>query len=135
MIRPLYRWKSFWFGVLVIAFLGWAWVRSVKVADTWTYGFPSSQMGGGNEAGTALLYWYADTPAGPGLIAFARPWVNADNPPVRAVKVTFSKELREIKVRDWFLNLLFLVPWSGWLAWRWRRIKRLATAPLPSAVH
>ena len=24
MIRPLYRWKSFWFGVLVIAFLGWA---------------------------------------------------------------------------------------------------------------
>ena len=24
-----------------------------------------------------------------------------------------------------FLMLLFLVPWSGWLAWRWRKFKRL----------
>jgi hypothetical protein len=25
----------------------------------------------------------------------------------------------------WFLMLLFLVPWSGWLTWRWRRLSRL----------
>jgi hypothetical protein len=29
------------------------------------------------------------------------------------------------EVAHWFLIGLFLVPWSGWLAWRWRRIERL----------
>ena len=23
--RPFYRWKSFWFGILVLGFIGWAW--------------------------------------------------------------------------------------------------------------
>ena len=33
---------------------------------------------------------------------------------------------RGIAVPHWFLILLFLVPWSGWLAWRWRKIKRFS---------
>jgi len=27
--RPLYHLKSFWFGMLVVGFLGWAWFRSI----------------------------------------------------------------------------------------------------------
>jgi len=28
--RPLHRWKSFWLGLLVLIFLGWAWLRSMS---------------------------------------------------------------------------------------------------------
>jgi len=31
--RPLHRWKSFWLGILVLGFLGWAWVRSIVYDD------------------------------------------------------------------------------------------------------
>jgi hypothetical protein len=30
-----------------------------------------------------------------------------------------------IAIAHWFLILLFLIPWSGWLTWRWRQIKGL----------
>ena len=30
MIRPLYRWKSFWLGLFVLVFLGWAWRDSFR---------------------------------------------------------------------------------------------------------
>ena len=28
--RPFYRWKSFWFGLLVLVFLGWVWADSQR---------------------------------------------------------------------------------------------------------
>jgi hypothetical protein len=27
--RPIYRWTSFWLGVLILLLLGWAWARSM----------------------------------------------------------------------------------------------------------
>ncbi|HEY1122473.1 MAG TPA: hypothetical protein VGE67_12765 [Haloferula sp.] len=30
--RPIYRWKSFWLGLLVLAFLSWAWWNSFQRA-------------------------------------------------------------------------------------------------------
>ena len=33
-----------------------------------------------------------------------------------------------IGVAHWFLILLFLVPWVGFLVWRWRRIRRPSSA-------
>ena len=30
-----------------------------------------------------------------------------------------------IRVAHWFVALVFLLAWSGWLVWRWRRMRRL----------
>jgi len=27
--RPIYRWKSFWLGVILLLFLAWSWERSM----------------------------------------------------------------------------------------------------------
>lgn len=32
--RPIYHWKSFWLGLLVLSFIGWAWQDSTR---SWTY--------------------------------------------------------------------------------------------------
>ena len=39
-----------------------------------------------------------------------------------------------VAIAHWFLILLFLLPWTTWLVWRSRRMKRLApgTAGLPT---
>ena len=37
---------------------------------------------------------------------------------------TYDRQL-QVSVADWYLILLFLLPWSGWLARRWWRMKRL----------
>ncbi|MEK7951545.1 hypothetical protein [Luteolibacter soli] len=39
--RRIYRWKSFWLGVVVLVFLGWAWVRSMNHVDTMKLGIGS----------------------------------------------------------------------------------------------
>lgn len=133
--RPLYRWKSFWLGVLVIVFLGWAWMRSI------------SRMEGG-EYFTALT--------GPGMIAqrsgtviFAWNDPTAGGDPVRFLSVEAGTEDESLPpafeldrwdmeqgwgestrcaIAHWFLILLFLAPWSGWLIWRWRAMSRTPTA-------
>ena len=33
-----------------------------------------------------------------------------------------------VHVAHWFLILLFLIPWLGWLFWHGRRMKRLAAS-------
>ena len=49
--RPFYRWKSFWLGLCVLVFLGWAWERSEynPRGATW---YPP--LGHGVEASSAL---------------------------------------------------------------------------------
>jgi hypothetical protein len=46
--RPLHKWKSFWLGILVLGFLGWAWMRGRDHCDTMTVFFRNS-------------YWYFES--------------------------------------------------------------------------
>ncbi len=55
MIRQLYRWKSFWFGMLVIAFLGWAWARSTWHRGSYTRVEATSISYVGQRGGTVNL--------------------------------------------------------------------------------
>ena len=40
----------------------------------------------------------------------------------------FREMAWSLAVADWFLMLLFLIPWSAFLAWRWRRQRILTKA-------
>ena len=136
--RPLYRWKSFWLGLAVLAFLGWAWGKSTN-----------------HRSGVAWLSGALDQAV---TLSQSRGQVDFNRylPPfaVTAVPIGLScwnerGGLRHwmqpaidwhgkdgggwgISLAHWFLILLFLVPWAGFLIWRVRRMKRLARA-LPAA--
>ena len=55
--RPLYRWKSFWFGVLIIVFLVWGWIRSSTHADYLSWKQGNLALGAG-QLGGQLNFWH-----------------------------------------------------------------------------
>lgn len=124
--RPLHRWKAFWLGVLVLGFLGFAWLVSmdslrgagVQTASGWIVG---AQFQGevclaskrdispwGGSAATTVIYAYG-TGGSPEYMV----WWDEFTP-------------YGLSVPHWLLVLAFLLPWTAFLAWRWRRIRRLA---------
>lgn len=124
--RPIYRWKTFWFGVLVIAFLGWGWERSLR--------FHSFCLAGWIVLGQKS-----------GEICFVVP-LHKDRSPVEFVDVPFEQDSlwlapafthesfkgdQWLCVAHWVLTILFLIPWAAFLAWRWRRLKRWKTKVSP----
>jgi hypothetical protein len=124
--RPLYRWKSFWLGVVVLVFLGWAWVRSVQHRDAVTLYFPSAQhsLTLASRAGSCTVIWEDLPTAGVTWPAFT-----TISKPMRSG--TWFQEAVGIydwrwAVAYWFLILLFLGPWLGVLFWRVRRRKGTA---------
>lgn len=123
--HPLHRWKSFWFGILVLAFLGWAWGRSGRTIDlfTWTgHGeFTRSQIshsdsqisfyrGMGGSYPELGFYYFTET-----SMKRRDPWFPA------GFSVFDETAARTIAIAHWFLILLFLVPWTGFLLWRVKR--------------
>jgi hypothetical protein len=125
--RPLYRWKSFWFGVLVIAFLGWAWMRSTKVADYVLVDWPAGEFAQIHHTSGRMKVFHSLNPP---LFASAELKTMRDTAegglpglPLGFRYSPFSEGSLVLAVTHWFLILLFLVPWSGWLAWRWRKLK------------
>jgi hypothetical protein len=132
--RPLYRWKSFWLGVFVVVFLGWAWVRSMKHSDSLRYG---SSLGaqwlvlahdgavleigyGGSLGATPEFYiWHSSNDLPSWGDVFQR-WFPT------AIDGYAQEDGRwSVSFAHWFLILLFLLPWTTWLVWRSRRMKRL----------
>ncbi len=126
--RPLYRWKSFWFGIFVLICRGGGGVRSWGAGDylaidgSFDEGLRIDQSGG-----CIAVIWIPDEP----IFSF---------PEVPLSKLFGKEDVRwfppafeqgrpvdgwaSVAVAHWFLILLFLVAWGGWLAWRWRGVKR-----------
>jgi hypothetical protein len=126
--RPLHRWKSFWFGLLVLAFLGWAWLMSTETIHS--AGWFSSERGGvlWHHGGQVSMFIGECPPdMGTGFEA----WTLLENGPwfAPAVSALISQSGLLFSIAHWLLILLFLLSWAGFLAWRVRRLKRLAAAP------
>jgi len=125
--RPVIRWKSFWFGILVLGFLGWAWVRSYQAYDflSWRIFSGASPLCFGQVAGDVAVGMggpgFADSLAYVQLPIHGKP---VETDPVWIIKTNSSSG---VGMAHWVLILLFFVPWSAFLAWRWRRQRNLTT--------
>jgi len=131
--RPLYRWKSFWLGLCVLVGLSWAWVDSVSYVSgvMWNSatGYRTSLE---NTDGILGFFHYHLHGAEPTGLAVARFATNAEYATPRALVLhTESVEVGlGFTVGYWLLILLFLVRWTASLAWRWRRMRRVAVPPM-----
>jgi hypothetical protein len=140
---PIYRWKSFWLGVLVLGALWWAWSRSMTRSGIVAFGSTASkecwQVGSG---AAAIHYYYTDLTnsyfytAPEGWVFESSAKRRSFNSYPAAIKAHHSTDLltvTQVKIAYWFLIILFLVPWVSFLAWRWRRMGRLAVGSVEPA--
>ena len=132
--RSIFRWKTFWLGLWVVVFLGWALVASQTqpLIVTW---YPP--VGRGVEARNAFnkvrISWdkefsFGSGPRlegpGPGFNAWIHTYGVSGTPLVRPFEV-FSNDINGtgFVVAHWFLIFLFLIVWSAWLLLQWKREK------------
>ena len=123
--RPLIKWKSFWLGILVLGFLGWAWTGSTShFQEAMVKWGPASGLCVGHGGGSVEILWNTNyfPPVSGSLGAFssygAYRWIG---------RLSFEVDAG-MEMPYWLLILLFLVPWVGFLAWRWRKVRRTANA-------
>lgn len=128
--RPLHRWKSFWLGLLVLIFLGWAWQRSIRHLDSFGIANSAGSIGGlvYQRDSTVILTAPGTMPISPGIRRFTILLPYPRNyplvPPPLSVGRNQSQLYHTIIIAHWLLLLLFFVPWFGFLFWRVRRKKR-----------
>ncbi|HEY1120549.1 MAG TPA: hypothetical protein VGE67_03080 [Haloferula sp.] len=122
--HPLYRWKSFWLGVLALGFLGWAWVRSMSNLDTWEAAKATRAFAVSNNASWVVLVFRETTPLDVPGISHLSTRIEGDSWfPIAAEVESDDATMRAARVAHWLLILLFLLPWTAFLAWRWRRMR------------
>jgi hypothetical protein len=118
--RSLHRWKSFWLGLLVLAFLGGAWVRSAGNYDLLIFRWNSRSLSiavaqGGGSIGLISDLKYLPSGSLP-IDSLHHPY---------DVKRWFPPAMQDLDcIAHWLLILGFLIPWAGFLVWRVRRVKR-----------
>jgi hypothetical protein len=133
--RPINRWKSFWLGVLILVFLGWAWARSGHQMDYLQA--PRFFLRQASGELTAFL-WNDDSTGGRWMVSSDPISYGVGDGVPRAFRwdrvsdydlfTKIDKDLgRRCVVSHWFLMLLFLVPWVGFLVWRVRKQRQLNT--------
>jgi hypothetical protein len=122
--RPIHKWKSFWLGILVLGFLGWAWARSMHEGVTlvlWEDSLLSFRSIFGR---LDISYISPSVPQYP--VGLDCEEVAPDPGDYLPVAVYFLKNgfTTTVEIACWFLILLFLVPWVGFLAWRVRKQRK-----------
>jgi hypothetical protein len=149
--RPFHRWKSFWLGILIACFLGWAWWDSLRFESsvTWHRFTVTNASGaifivyGSQDTASPELSWARSDPntfiyitlsafVPPGLLRGGDEdpgnlWAAAVSSESPAVYHEVAIEGMRFQPRgDWLILLAFVLPWSGFLIWRGRRMKRLS---------
>jgi hypothetical protein len=127
--RPLIRWKSFWLGILALGFLGVAWVRSGGYNDAVGFNVVDRYWEVGQDSGMFLIGAVRDEGASPSInfVSTKRPEVVRSFPKgILWEHTNGGPEGVYAFVAHWFLILLFAIPWSAFLAWRWHRQKKLS---------
>jgi hypothetical protein len=148
--RRLYRWKSFGLGVVILVFLGWAWVASMRHVDVlyWNSAVRSSGASAASMASHDFLHRHFGSfvfTTGQVLGAVEITWDSSRPSPLAghwshqiitltpketwfapAVKMERHPGTGRFAIAHWLLILLFLIPWTAFLSWRVRRMKRRA---------
>jgi len=141
--RPVQRWKSFWLGLLVIVFLGWAWARSVHFGESMHLGSMTGTRGtilGQSGGMMGVTAWRVPVEFDPGC---SSPVIGNSSSTFSAWRNPHGRPRYEIPaaaglwrqdgywsfgLAHWSLILLFVATWLAGLRWRWRRIVSSLTA-------
>lgn len=120
--RPIYRWKSFWLGILILSFLGWAWVKSM---DETLIGTPSDRFAMSFSTGNGA---FGVTHSNPPIFGHW-PVIHYPTPRDRLqwfpepVRFHSTLESKDLLVAYWLLILLFFNLWFILLLLRWWRMR------------
>ena len=147
MKLALHRSVTFWSGILVMAFICWAWRDSnyrlafVQSGDVVVTHYRSA-VEIEDHAENAVGFWSGVQPVGP--TDYIPEWLPAPlfahgggvSPYSRLdgritlreatleLSQSMSVDYRVILIPHWLILLAFALPWSALLAWRWRRRQR-----------
>ena len=127
--RPLYKWKTFWLGLLALIFLGWAWRMSKDRFTVYRGDTPIVWLAIGQYQGEAGLF------SGHGASAVGK-WkyivsdVHSTSDIFRNEWTNGSSDFGLIVAPHSRIMLTLLIAWAALLIWRGRKAKRL-TAPHP----
>ena len=121
--RPLYRWKSFWLGLIAIAFLCWAWSISMERYTTIHLRSPVGWIAIGQFQGEAGIFaskvkslWATDifdAKLDGSILGQPEMW-----------KLSKTSWGILITSHFWPITIITLT-WATFLTWRMRRIQRL----------
>lgn len=137
MPRPIYRWKSFWLGVLVLCFLGWAWADSMEKDSGVGFVVAGCPMGPASREATVALSWVDQ------IVSFGSHWRVVDHyrlptttpsafpPPSYTIIDSGAPSLiHRVRIPYWLVMIVCLSAWGVFMAWRWRRVSRLTEVPI-----
>ena len=131
--RPLIKWKSFRLGLLVLGFLGAAWILGMK-DNHWFYAStPRFSLGAAHDQGRLMLFvnvarfeWGIGVKSSPHStpVAWFPAPLHAQVSPANANGVPRPAHAH-LRVAHWLLILLFSLVWSAWLFWhsKWEHKK------------
>lgn len=113
--RPIYRWKSFWLGLLTLVFMGWAWWDSFSNVTIIGCSSGSLALIDGTTYLNAHAQWR-------GLGNFG---ASRESPAGLMHSRLLTGDLKIGEVPDAAVFFPFLLAWTGWLAWRARKFRAL----------
>lgn len=134
--RPIYRWKSFWFGFLVVLLLPFSWERSMHRIDLFTWALGTTGRGY-----VRVLEFYQCH----GSVGFFGGTAGRAQPQgFHFDSVELAEEQKReswfpppisfrtqaglaAEVAFWVLLSVFLAAWFAWIVWRRRKIRQLST--------
>lgn len=125
--RPLHRSITFWSGILVMAFMGGAWVRSLRHLDGVFWQTAQSSISIGQVAGILEIAVDRSHRAAPHVLIQSDP-TDASLEPLfpRPLVLEIYEGQYQFTISHWLLLLAVMFPWSGLLVWRARRHRRLS---------
>ena len=137
--RPLYRWKSFWLGILGIVVLGSAWARSIHFGEIVLFGGPTAPSGTmvGQSRGVVGITTFrppaefslmCSSPVAGNRLSRISAWRNPHGHP--RYEIPSAAEFHRFEshwsfgLAHWLLTLLFTGAWVAGLRRRWKLMKR-----------
>ena len=127
--RPIHKWKTFWLGLIILAFLTWAWARGRDHQDYAAILLPTGTWCGINSSNgkaTLIITTYKGflragyISYGSGDSDLHARWFPV---PIRYIRddSTFATQTY-YGIAHWLLTFLFFLGWASFLLFRSRRL-------------
>lgn len=122
--RPLYQWKSFWFGLLTLAFMGWAFHGSFRVKSGAVLYAPASFYA--VHAFEGRFYLVTGRTAAGTYEFEVMPHQELDSKSWASTLDMISRHGSQVSQCSFGMVFLpFLMAWIVWLGWRAGRLRAL----------